>query len=164
MNVENFDAFRRLISNHEGVFVVFALFGRESSSKVALLVSENELFILFLILLVDRLLRPIDVFTFLLAGLRVRSQTENIIRHGPLLPPALFFVHIIIDSSHVLEWQSMLRHGFLRLFGHGRGPLELSGFFAELRRLICVVYVILFHRVWNLLNLHIKASVLVILP
>ena len=82
LNVENFDAFRRLLSDHEGVFEVFALFGREPC-KVALLVGENELLVLFFILLVDRLLHRVRIFTFLLAGLGIRRQTENIIRHGP---------------------------------------------------------------------------------
>ena len=70
----------------------------------------------------------------------------------------------------MLEWQRVLRRGLFWLFGHGSGPLELHGFGTELSsRLISVIGVkcrsfILVHRVRNLLNLHIKAAILVILP
>ena len=69
----------------------------------------------------------------------------------------------------MLEWQCILRRGLLWLLGHGRGPLELNSFGTELSRLISVICVecsgfILIRRVWNLLNLHIKAAVLIILP
>ena len=78
-------------------------------------------------------------------------------------------MHIIVDGSHVLEWQCIFRRSLLWLLGHGRGPLELNCFGTELSRLISVICVkcsgfILIRRVWDLLNLHIKAAVLIVLP
>ena len=112
LDVKNFYAFWRLLSDDKGVFEVLTLFGRESS-EVALLVGEYELFILlfFLLLLVDRLRRIVIVeeLALLRAWLRIRCQTENIIGHGPLLPPALLVIHhIVVDLGHMLERQWLL--------------------------------------------------------